>query len=338
MPDPSPELQVFLLEAAAGLSAQGFAVDALERPVALDGGKNRVLRVDLRSQDPSFPPTVVLKRVGEMDAEGLQDWACQFFLSDTPATRGIGPEFFAADPALGFFLMEDLGLGQDARQALRLEDSRGQLAASLLACCLASLHAGTWGREAAFDVIRRDLPSEPLSRQAEQRAWDEEISELLKGLGLEQDPALAQALLSVRQEYLDPAEYLCLTHGDLIDSPVWYGDAGPRLLDFRQGAYRHALLDLVSWAFVLGLDDPARMEKLRGDYLAELERLNPRWNARFEPAAARVLAWIALQRLARGLDPARDLAALLAAATEPGLEALAKLAEAVKIEESEEGK
>ncbi len=329
MADPSPELMDFLENAAASLRGQGFTIDAFERPAALDSGKNRVLRVELISPDPSFPGSVVLKRVADSDTEGMQDWACQFFLSDTPATRGVGPEFFSADPALGFFLMEDLGLGQDARAALNQDDSRGSLAASLLACNLASLHAGTWGREAAFNVIRADLLGAPVDRKDEQRVWDLDVQALLERVGLGADPSVATVIQELRSEYLDPAEYLCLTHGDLMDGSVWYGDAGPRLLNFKRGAYRHALVDLVGWAFVLGPKAVEQMEKLRSDYLQEIERLNARWSDRFEVAAARILAWLALGRLARGLDLPRARAALLAAATEPDLQSLAKVANAI---------
>jgi len=304
------------------LNNQGYRVDALSEPRPL-GELGGVWRCDLSSPEPGMPSSVVLKQTGDTWPWRWQDWACQFFLSDLPGTRGLGPEFFAADSQVGYFLLEDLGLGTDLGLAIGRPDSRGVLAAGLLACSLAGLHAGTFGRERVFSLLRGNLPGyRPLSD--EQSPWRRGVDSALQGLHKSSALVLGPVLALIQGEMAAPAEFLGLTHGDWYAKSVWYGDVGPRLLDFRRGAFRHALLDLAAWEWRCG-EHGVAAESLCREYKNELERLGADRGERFAEAHARARAWIGLWHFAQGDRGPRIQRLLLQAAS--GASDLAPLAD-----------
>jgi hypothetical protein len=273
-----------------------------------------------------MPASVVLKRAFEEVPWRWDDWAGQYFLSDLAGTRGLGPEFFAADERQGWYLLEDLGLSQDLGAILLLKDSRARLAASLLACGLAGLHAGTFGRENPYRILRSRLPGQAPERGGELNAWRRRVEETLEKLRGGLAAELAPVLNLLHEEMLSPREFLCLGHGDWSASSVWYGDAGPRFLDFRRACFRHALLDLAAWEWRCAANPPVR-ETLWREYLEELGRLGADRGPRFAQALARARAWMALEHLAWGERSPTVRTLLLDGAAEPGLEPLAVLAE-----------
>ncbi len=133
---------------------------------------------------------------------------------------------------------------------------------------------------------------------------------------------LSGALSQVAQELANPQEFLTLTHGDWMAQSLWYGDAGPRFLDFRNGAYRHALLDLAAWEARCAANEPIA-DALWREYQEEWARLGAGRAERFLPALACARAFIALERLSKGEHSPVVQSLLLAAAEEPGLGALA---------------
>ena len=313
----------FLKQVVDSLNNQGYRVDSLADPRSL-GERGGIWRCDLGSGDPGMPKSVVIKQAGDAWPWRWQDWACQFFLSDLVGTRGLGPEFFAADPQVGFYVLEDLGLGTDLGLAIARSDSRGLLASGLMACSLAGLHAGTFGRERVFSILRGQLPGyRPM--QDEQGPWRRGVESTLESLrpGLAEE--LAPVLDLLREEMENPGEFLCLSHGDWRASSVWYGDAGPRLLDFRRGAFRHALLDLAAWELRCGWHVEAA-ECLWREYKGELDRLGADRGPRFSEAHARARAWMGLWHLAQGERDAPVRRLLLQAADSPDLEGLIDLA------------
>src|SRR5688572_19102546 len=118
-------VQSFLDQVMASLNEQGYRVDALlePRPLGEHGG---AWRCALRSPVEGMPGSVVVKRAYDEAPWRWNDWSGQFFISDLAGTRGLGPEFFAADERIGFYVLEDLGIGTDLGAALNLEDSRGK--------------------------------------------------------------------------------------------------------------------------------------------------------------------------------------------------------------------
>lgn len=308
----------FLGEVVASLNGQGYRVDALEEPRAL-GTRNRAWRCGLRSPEKEMPRSVILLRAS--GASDYQDWSCQYFLSDLAGTQGLGPEFFAADESVGFYLLEDLGLGGDLLQAIRLSDARAELAAELLACGLAGLHAGTWGRERPFNILRARLPGVGPDRRHEAEAWNA----LVRPWVQQRTEGLDAVLDDLLAEQIDPAEFLCLTHGRLLAHRPFYGDQGPRFLSFQQGAYRHALLDVACWEMVPGWD-PGQRDGFKARYRQELALLGAKWEDRFEASYARASAILSLEILAHAGDaPALALELLANSAKGEGLSPLSRL-------------
>jgi hypothetical protein len=316
-------VEAFLQEVLESLLAQGYRIDSLGDPREL-GSKGGAWRVALRSPDEGMPSSVVIKRAGPALAGRYQDWTCQYFLSDLVGTKGLGPEFFAADEGVGFYVLEDLGLGTDPGRVLAVPDSRSRLAAGLLACSLAGLHAGTFGRERTFALLRERLPGASPDRAAEQQAWRADVEAALNGLqaGLAADIAPVLGLLA--DEMRLPYEFLTLTAGDWEAKGLWYGDQGPRLLSLESGAYRHALLDLAAWELRCHGNEPA-WETLDREYLSELDRLGADRGDRFGQALGRARAWMALWHLAAGTRAPGMQAMLALAAQDPELEALGRV-------------
>jgi hypothetical protein len=195
-----------------------------------------------------------------------------------------------------------------------------------MSCSLAGLHAGTFGRERVFSMLRGQLPGSMPGRGEEQDQWRGKVGAALEALkpGLAGD--LGPVLQCLAGEMLDPGEFLCLTHGDWTASSVWYGDSGPRLLDFRNGSYRHALQDLSAWEWRCGVDSPAAVSLWR-EYKGELERLGADRGDRFGQAHARARAWVALHHLAQGERSTAVQSLLDLAADGDGLDSLKRVAE-----------
>jgi hypothetical protein len=315
----------FLHQVLASLHEQGYRIDALldPRPLGIEGG---AWRVGLRSPEEAMPSSVIIKQVDDERPWRWDDWACQYFLSDLAGTRGLGPEFFAGDERLGFYMLQDLGLGQDLGTVLLLEDGRGRLAAGLLSCALAGLHAGTWGRERPYALLRERLGGQAPQREEELALWRSRVEEALLALG--PIPDLAAALDLIQGELADPKEFLVLTHGDWSARSLWYGDLGPRFLDFRLGAFRHGLLDLAAWEARCAANE-ATAEVLWREYREEWTRLGADRGERFLPALACARAFIALEHLARGERLPFMRGFLNVAGQEAGLEALQGLAQAL---------
>ena len=317
-------VEEFLGAVLGALNEQGYRIDSLRdpRPLGTEGG---AWRVAMKSPDEGMPSSVVIKQVDAERPWRWDDWICQYFLSDLAGTKGLGPEFFAADSTVGFYILEDLGIGQDPGPVLLTEDSRARLAAGLLACSLAGLHAGTWGRERPFGLLRQRVLGEGPQRGAELTDWRGRVEVALKVLAQPLEEVSA-ALDAIQVELIDPGEFLTLTHGDWQARSLWYGDAGPRFLDFRNGAYRHALLDLAAWEARCYANQDAA-EVLWREYREEWSRLGADRGERFLPARACAKAYIALEHLAHGEHQPWMQDFLRNAADEPGLSGLAQIAE-----------
>ncbi len=190
---------------------------------------------------------------------------------------------------------------------------------------MAGLHAGTWGRERPYGLLRQRVPGEGPQRGLELAEWRARVEKALEGLG-QPLSAVGAALDAVQIELNDPGEFLTLTHGDWQARSLWYGDAGPRFLDFRNGAYRHALLDLAAWEARCHANQDAA-EVLWREYREEWARMGADRGERFLPARACAKAFIALEHLAHGEHQPWMQDFLRSAAEEPGLSALAGIAE-----------
>jgi hypothetical protein len=188
---------------------------------------------DPQSTDPWSP-----------SARLFADWAGLQFLSKAMDKASPAPLFIAGDREAGYFVIEDLGAGQNPAEVLLGNDpllAKTHLLA--LAASLGQMHAATIGHKASFDQIRLELG--PLSTYGEAYARQLALRWLasLEQLGIALQPGASDDLQKVFVAIADPGPFLAYTHGDPCPDN-WRDVRGQmRLFDFEIGGFRHALLD-----------------------------------------------------------------------------------------------
>lgn len=221
---------------AAFLAAEGWARAAI-RPLAGDASNRRYLRLEA----PSGTRAVL------MDSPPAKGEDPRPFLSVTALLRARGlsaPEVLAADPALGFLLLEDLGDALFARVAAAepaleptLYAAAGELLAELVsgpgAEALPPYDAAVLAREAAlaWEWWRPAATGAPTPPERAAAAAE----------------ALAAALRETGAEAARAAPVLRDYHAEnLIWLPARRGTARIGLLDYQDALAGHAAYDLIS--------------------------------------------------------------------------------------------
>jgi len=210
----------------------------------------------------------------------FNDWAGLQFLNEVACDTLIVPRFYAASRATSacpadLIVMEDLKTKKDLGSVLKGKDPRKAEEALLLwAGALGKLHACTMGKEAMFRGIREAIaPRRPswgwvphwqrnhdayeklvqtLPEEVRQAGFASfhwmrlVLQQAADALSLTIPRAAAAELEIVIQALSAPGPFLAYTHGDpcpggncLVTGNV------ARLIDFENGDYRHALLDIV---------------------------------------------------------------------------------------------
>lgn len=215
--------------------------------VRLEGG--RIVTVIAKQADPGeYRPR---DPDSGLASAFFTEWASLKLLAEIAPGATGAPRIIAGDADTGLLLIEDIGAGEDLAIRLLLGDSAG-VADDLtaLARLLGRMHAATSGTEEAFLALRRALgASNTPNRSAEARRvvdWGRQAVEACRGIGLGVDAGVADEVRGLAEAVERPGRLLVFSHGDICPDNLLRGDAGPRLIDFEQGRYRHAALDVAA--------------------------------------------------------------------------------------------
>jgi hypothetical protein len=257
---------------------------ALDPPQFIRGHPG-VCRFALRKGSSVLGQSIIVKKLlGDADIGEMQRYpelaylycndrtGLQFLNQMSP---GICPQLYTADDKQGFMVMEYLNDSQrvlpgpgNSLQHQDLVVEWGML--------LGKLHAGTRGKQLIYDAMRDELaPRQPnhvawgwvrsLDREAAHyhslqehlpadmqrmgfqsfRWMSFELAQATSALQLSFSEQARTELEIARQALSDPGPFLAYTHGDPWSSDWLMTDNGAKLVDFENGDYRHAFIDLV---------------------------------------------------------------------------------------------
>ncbi|RYX86476.1 hypothetical protein EON83_02050 [bacterium] len=272
----------------------------LSEPVAIkEGARSCVLRCRVNCRDRNVS-SVIIKQNKDDAARGFSDWASLAFLSQLPETQNLCPRFYGGDVTNGFFLMEDLGTGENLNTILCADDSHAVRAAlRLLATNMARLQSATLGKQTTFETMRANLPeAEVLGRHREAANWLSNRPRLFKwfeALGCSVPSRFDVALQHIHDVYAEPEDFLTFTHGDPAPSNNHFDQNHARLLDFEYGGFRHALYDITAWNILCPLPADC-VREMRDCFQQEFEKTCPaaREETRFAHAWSVLCAYRAL--------------------------------------------
>lgn len=174
----------------------------------------------------------------------FNDWAGLQFLEEVMGSGSPAPRFYAGDHRLGFFIMEDIGIGQDPADTLLGDDpalAREQMLA--LAAALGRMHAVTIGRKPRYDQLRVALGNAPLSAGDDLAQLVSQWLVSLEKLKVPLQPGVRQELEQMQSALADPGPFLAFIHHDPCPDNWRSIDGVMRLFDFESAGFRHALLD-----------------------------------------------------------------------------------------------
>ncbi len=222
--------------------------------------RNLLLRATLASPRGDLPQTLIVKKVvaDHYDpddatawdtARFLKDWAGAAFLSQVAPTAGHGPRFYGGDRAMGFILLEDMGVYHGSLVGPLLSDDDVLATAALhsFALRLGQMHADTFGKAADYYALVATL--NPALAATMQRAdeFPERITKvlaLLATLAIEPSAAAQTELSQLAAVVADPGPFTVYRHGDPCPDNFFWQETTLRLLDFEFGYMGHGLTDL----------------------------------------------------------------------------------------------
>lgn len=123
----------------------------------------------------------------------FDDWAGLQFLNKVMGKVSPAPYFIAGDREAGYFIMEDIGTGQNPADGLLGSDpvlAKAQMVA--LAAALGRMHAATAGRKIDFEQLRSGFGPLPIHEEEQARQmvsrWLAALEQL--GITLTQEPEM----------------------------------------------------------------------------------------------------------------------------------------------------
>lgn len=232
------------------------------------------------------PEALIAKKAADREwsdgKETLTEWACLQFLSEEMGDSCPAPRSYGGDRQVPFFVMEDMGEGQDLLTILRGNDiERAKRVLIKFARGLGRIHAHTIGKEEKLVSIRNSIESihrTITSPDELYRNYSKKLSDLCNAAGIEPDPRAHEELKALVR-FRDPANpYRALTHWDLY--PVNIYDSTERskvfLYDYEFGRFEHLMVDafqirvyLDLWTEVSCFPDELMLE-MENEYRAEL--------------------------------------------------------------------
>lgn len=203
----------------------------------------------------------------------FNDWAGLQFVSQTTGADGCSPRFYAGDCVKGFFVIEDLHPATPLSTLLAGQDASAADALLQLARVLGKLHAQTCGKEALFATLRAQLApqeaswgwvppwqrapaayrrllatlEEPVRRQgfASYRWMPAVLRQVATAFSIPLPTQVEAELEQVVKALSVPGPFGAYTHGDPCPDNCLLQHQTLKLIDFENGAFRHALLDAV---------------------------------------------------------------------------------------------
>jgi hypothetical protein len=272
----NPEAIVNLAES---LLSRQFDQDVrLVRDRVYSGFKSVVVRCHVESSGSGLPNALIVKKARE-DGMGyfpdsqarpnaahelFNDWAAARFLGGLGHDPPLSPRFYAGDRGHGLIVLEDLGDGEAPNTTDALQGHDPQLAEQTLvehAALLGQLHAATMGRYEEYRQIRFGLGPAPNHLKLYHEPWSEarlspipanEVDEAITSyrgvfaaLGLSPQPGVEDEIAHVTSVVeADPGPFLAYCKGDQnVAGDYLRRQTKPRLFDFDQGGFRHALIE-----------------------------------------------------------------------------------------------
>ena len=230
--------------------------------VRLDGGENlggsdrsytyRYVVVDGPDQ---VPASAVVKKarswdegkvydpdVAEDPAAGLfNDWAGLDFLTEISEGMSSAPECYGGDREAGLFVMQDMGSPRRLDHILQGDDAEeAEQALIQLAISLGRMHATSIGKQAMFEEKREALGPTKRFSLSWLRVRTRELEETLDlGIGPEVNEQIDDCIAALE----NPGPFAAYVHHDPCPDNCLWVNGQVKLLDFENGAYRHALID-----------------------------------------------------------------------------------------------
>ncbi len=214
--------------------------------------------------------SVVVKQAKRKEETWYAEWAGLNFLTEL-APALFCPRLLGYSQHSNILVMQDLGVGQSCEDFLNGNDALLARQALLKQAKLtAQMHRASLNYEDKYNIIRRKLePSaEPVRVQQAEAflKWLPAIEKVLSPFGLVV-PTLEYR--QVASFVSDPDSLLVFTHGDMAPTNNHIGVAGPKLLDFEYGGFRHAFYDVISWQIICPYP-PTLIEEMNQVYRQEL--------------------------------------------------------------------
>jgi hypothetical protein len=260
------------------LSRQFDQAVRLVREREFSGFKSVVVRCRVESSGAGLPEALIVKKIREdrggyfPDSQAAQnvahelfnDWAAACFLDGLGHDPPLSPRFYAGNRENGLIALEDLGDGEAPNTIDALQGRDPQLAEQTLvehAALLGQLHAATMGRYEEYRQIRLELGPAPHPLKLYHAPWSEarlspipasEIDQAISSyratfasLGLRPRPGADEEIAHVTTGVEDnPGPFLAYCKGDQnLAGDYLRRQTKPRLFDFDQGGFRHALIE-----------------------------------------------------------------------------------------------
>ena len=263
---PADELFAPLLTAAqTQLSTALHAPVRLTSPERLteEDRRNVILRCTVTDGPPDAPASVIIKQVvaddydpDAVDSWDIQrffrDWAGAQFLSDLSTEAPHSPRFYGGDRALGFILLEDLGVHRSLVEPLLGDDPRyAERTLLAFAARLGQLHADTIGRAKRFERVQHalspnhaaDVQTALLQKAAELHTAADRFQAYLDRFDAPVAPQFSSELQAISDATAHPGDFLAYIHGDPCPDNLVDTNGRLRLIDFEFGHFGHALQD-----------------------------------------------------------------------------------------------
>jgi len=268
-----------IVKFAEALLSRQFDLEArLVGGRVFSGFKSVVVRCQVESRGAVLPNALIVKKAREdrvgyfPDSQAtpnaahelFNDWAAARFLDGLGHDPQLSPRFYAGDRKHGLIVLEDLGDGEAPNTIDALQGHDPQLAERTLvehAALLGRLHAATMGRYEEYRQIRLGLGPAPHPLKLYHDPWsearlspipanevDDAISsyrEVFAALGLRSHLGVEDEIAHVTTVVeADPGPFLAYCKGDQnVAGDYLRRQTKPRLFDFDQGGFRHALIE-----------------------------------------------------------------------------------------------